>query len=58
VGAIAAGALQDPLDALLAPLGDDVGGAEVTAKIGAVVEGVENRSEVREFWRPGARGSR
>ena len=35
VGAVAAGQLADLLDALLAALGDDVGGAELEAQVGA-----------------------
>ena len=36
VGAVAAGELADLRDALLAALGDDVGGAELAAEVGAV----------------------
>ena len=36
VGAVAAGQLPHALDALLAALGDDVGGAELAAQVGAV----------------------
>ena len=37
VGAVAAGELADLRDALLAALGDDVGGAELPAQVGAVL---------------------
>ena len=37
VGAVAAGELADLRDALLAALGDDVGGAELAAEVGAVL---------------------
>jgi len=35
VGAIAAGQLPDPFDALGPPLGNDVGGAELPSQVGA-----------------------
>ncbi|HEX8859924.1 MAG TPA: hypothetical protein VGC06_12710 [Actinomycetes bacterium] len=35
---VAAGQLPDPLDALLAALGDHLGGAELTAQVGAPLE--------------------
>jgi hypothetical protein len=36
VGAVPAGQLTDPLDALVATFGDDVGGAELPAQVGPV----------------------
>ena len=36
MGAVAAGELADRVDALVAALGDDVGGAELAAEVGAV----------------------
>ena len=36
MGAVPAGQLADLLDALLAALGNDVGGAELAAEVGAV----------------------
>jgi hypothetical protein len=50
VGAIAAGELAHPLEALLAAFGDRVGGAELAAEVGAV--GVAKRAFNRlgEVW--------
>ncbi|GAA4491060.1 hypothetical protein GCM10023191_024250 [Actinoallomurus oryzae] len=37
MGAVAAGQLLHPLDALLAALGDDIGGAELAAQVRTVL---------------------